>query len=140
MRARIIMQAGAESNVAIARAVALDKHQVSMCRRRYPTAGLDGLREWACPGRPLVYGHRSRTAMTMEFGIEMAQDRARTEDLDADAHELEERARELKDDATDLDWRARKMEEEVLALEEEATKLTTDLKVEADEFKQETRQ
>jgi transposase len=60
-RAEIILRAAAgESNVAIADAVGMDKHQVSMWRRRYRAQGLGGLADRARPGRPLIYGHDDR--------------------------------------------------------------------------------
>jgi transposase len=60
-RAQIILRAAAgESNVTIADAVGIDKHQVSMWRSRYGAQGLQGLEDCARPGRPLIYGHDDR--------------------------------------------------------------------------------
>lgn len=60
-RARVIlMAADGAPNTAIADEVGINKNQVSVWRKRYAAEGLDGLKDRARPGRPIVYGHDDR--------------------------------------------------------------------------------
>jgi transposase len=56
----IVMAADGKPNVRIAEQVGIDENQVAVWRKRYEAEGLDGLKDRARPGRPLVYGHDDR--------------------------------------------------------------------------------